>query len=109
MFSFFKQKKFVTVIAKFRFQNLEFKNEFIKLLKGPNGLVKTRKFKGCIGIKILQFIHDESSIVIYQKWNSIEHHKEYLKWRQNDGLGDFLKDKLDEPLIPVYFEYLPKI
>ena len=108
MFSFLKQKTFVTVYARFRFQNIEYKNEFLKLLEGPDGLVKTRKFKGCINIKLFELIDSENTIVIFQKWNSKDNHKEYLKWRQDTGLLEFLKDKLAEPLIPVYLDYLPK-
>ncbi len=94
-----------TVIAKFKFIPGK-KNEFCELLKGPSGLELTRNFNGCIYIECYNDMNDENSLILIQKWKTRKDHEDYLKMREDSGLLEKLKENLEEPLVPIYLNYV---
>ena len=95
----------IYVYAKFYFKPGEIVN-FINVLKGPEGLKKTREFKGCLDIKCFLDTDNEDCLVLYQKWESKEDHESYLNWRKESGMMDKLNKNLLEPLVPIYLDYI---
>ena len=98
----------IYVYAKFYFKPGEIDN-FMNILKGPEGLKKTREFKGCLDINCFIDIDNEDCLVLYQQWESKEDHQSYLNWRKESGMMDELNINLLEPLIPIYLEYVSDI
>tara|TARA_Y100000589_G_scaffold329762_2_gene377344 strand:- start:928 stop:1233 length:306 start_codon:yes stop_codon:yes gene_type:complete len=86
------------VIATFNFNSVENKNEFLDILRGENGLVKTRACTGCIQIECTESNTHDRQVVILQKWNKQEDHEAYLEMRKESGMFDVLEKLLSEPL-----------
>ena len=88
-----------TVIANFNFKTESDRDWFLEFLRSPEGLCKTRVYKGCISIDVYsdQFKKNKS-IVLWEKWFSREDHLEYLDYRKNTGLLDEVISKLDGKL-----------
>ena len=95
-----------TVLAKFVFQPGK-KQEFVDMLKTPDGLAKTRAFPGCIKIEAFDDKDDPDTLILWQKWKTKQHHQTYLTMRRDSGLLDKLKDDLAEPLAPLYLDPIP--
>lgn len=85
-----------TVLATFKFKTPEDKQSMKDLLVTPEGLTKTRTFDGCVSIECYEA--EEDTMVIWQKWDSKEHHAAYLKMRTEEGLLGKLKESLREEL-----------
>lgn len=85
-----------TVLATFKFKTPEDKQSMKDLLVTPEGLTKTRTFDGCVSIECYEA--EEDTMVIWQKWDSKEHHAAYLKMRTEEGLLGKLKETLREEL-----------
>ena len=92
-----------TVFAKFVFKPGK-KEGFVEMLKGPDGLAKTRECKGCIRIECYDVSDDPNTLVIWQKWKTKEDHQAYLTMRQESGLMEILGNDLAEPLVPLYLD-----
>ena len=101
--------KFVNVIANFKFIDADAKDGFVEILKGPEGLVKTRAFNGCLNISCFNDLDNSNNLIIYQKWKSKEDHQSYLNWRKESGMIDQLAPTLTEPLVPIYLNSLPSL
>jgi quinol monooxygenase YgiN len=91
-----------TVLATFKFKTPEDKQSMKDLLVTPEGLTKTRTFDGCVSIECYEA--EEDTMVIWQKWDSKEHHAAYLKMRTDEGLLGKLKESLREELQVTHLE-----
>lgn len=91
-----------TVLATFKFKTPEDKQSMKDLLVTPEGLTKTRTFDGCVSIECYEA--EEDTMVIWQKWDSKEHHAAYLKMRTEEGLLGKLKESLREELQVTHLE-----
>lgn len=86
------------VFATFNFKDAECRQEFETLLDGPDGLVKTRAFKGCRLIQCLTDNADETKMIIRQEWDSQADHEAYYQTRVQSGMIDMLAEKMDGPI-----------
>ena len=89
-------------IATFRCQE-DKKQDWLDWLAGEDGLVKTRAYEGCQLIETLSS-PDSSTVMLYEKWDSVEHHQAYVGWRLANGLGEMLEEMLESPLEVEYFD-----
>lgn len=85
-----------TVLATFRFKTPEDMQAMKDLLVTPEGLTKTRTYDGCVSIRCYET--EEDTMVIFQEWDSKEHHAAYLKMRTEEGLLGKVKETLREDL-----------
>lgn len=58
-------------------------------LSGEEGLSVTRAYDAAIGVQTL-LSNDSDDVVLYEEWESVEHHQAYVGWRVETGLADFL-------------------
>tara|TARA_A100001234_G_C12420046_1_gene298262 strand:- start:186 stop:479 length:294 start_codon:yes stop_codon:yes gene_type:complete len=58
-------------------------------LSGEEGLSVTRAYEGAIRIETL-LSNDGDDVILYEEWESVEHHQAYLGWRVETGLADFM-------------------
>jgi len=58
-------------------------------LSGEEGLSVTRAYDGAIRIETL-LSNDNDDVILYEEWESVEHHQAYLGWRVETGLADFM-------------------
>ena len=79
------------------------KQDWIDWLAGEDGLVKTRAYEGCQAIETLSS-PDSSTVLLYETWDSVEHHQAYVGWRLDNGLGELLEELLESPLEVEYFD-----
>ena len=82
----------IIAIATFRCQE-DKKQDWLDCLAGEDGLVKTRAFEGCQLIETL-ISPDSSTVMLYEKWDTVEHHQAYVGWRLANGLGEMLEEML---------------
>ena len=75
-------------IATFRC-NPEGKTAIIDFLSGDDGLSITRAYDGAIRVETL-LSNDSDDVILYEEWESVEHHQAYVGWRVETGLADFL-------------------
>lgn len=75
-------------IATFRC-NSEGKVALTDFLSGEDGLSVTRSYDGAMRIETL-LSNDSNDVVLYEEWESVEHHQAYVGWRVETGLADFL-------------------
>ena len=92
----------VIAIATFRCQE-DKKQDWLDWLAGEDGLVKTRAFEGCQLIETLSS-PDSSTVMLYEKWDSVENHQAYVGWRLANGLGEMLEEMLESPLEVDYYD-----
>ena len=92
----------IIAIATFRCQE-DKKQDWLDWLAGEDGLVKTRAYEGCQLIETLSS-PDSSTVILYEKWDSVEHHQAYVGWRLANGLGEMLEEMLESPLEVKYFD-----
>tara|TARA_B100000902_G_C27304173_1_gene914454 strand:- start:165 stop:461 length:297 start_codon:yes stop_codon:yes gene_type:complete len=85
-----------TVVATFKFKTQDDQDRFKKVLASPEGLTKTRGFEGNVSIQC--FEAEENIMVIWQQWDSKDHHTAYLKYRSDEGLLGKIKESLREDL-----------
>ncbi len=91
-----------TVLARFKFKTEEGKQSMKDIMVTPEGLTKTRTFEGCVSIECYEA--EDNTLVVWQKWDSKEHHAAYLKMRTEEGLLGKIKEKLREDLEVVHLE-----
>ena len=89
-------------IAVFRCKSDQEQGELLAWLGGDDGLVKTRVYDGCHGIETLS--GQDSVVVLYERWESVEHHQAYVGWRMENGLFELLKPWLAAPLEIAYYD-----
>ena len=58
-------------------------------LAGEEGLSVTRAYDGAKRVETL-LSNDSNDVVLYEEWESVEHHQGYVGWRVETGLADFL-------------------
>ena len=57
----------------------------------------TASFEGCGSIRVAGSL-DGSTMMVYGEWTSIEAHKKYVAWREENGLlQEFVSDFLESP------------
>ena len=57
----------------------------------------TASFEGCESIRVAGSSED-SSMIVYGEWASIEAHKKYVAWREESGLlQEFVSEFLESP------------
>ena len=57
----------------------------------------TASFEGCEVLHVAGN-QDDSTIMIYEEWDSVDSHKKYLAWREETGLLDeFVSEFLESP------------
>ena len=62
----------------------------------------TASFEGCESIRVAGS-PDGSTMMVYGEWTSIEAHKKYVAWREENGLlQEFVSDFLESPLEFLY-------
>jgi quinol monooxygenase YgiN len=55
-------------------------------------LVATRKFPGCLDVTVLVDNDDPAHVVLFEKWESVDHDRAYRAWRATpDGASDLRK------------------
>ena len=69
--------------------NPEGRTALIDFLSGDDGLGVTRAYDGAIRVETL-LSNDSDDVVLYEEWESVEHHQAYVGWRVETGLADFL-------------------
>ena len=89
-------------IAVFRCKSDQEQGELLAWLGGDDGLVKTRVYDGCHGIETLS--GQDSVVVLYERWESVEHHQAYVGWRMENGLVELLEPWLAAPLEIAYYD-----
>ena len=92
-------------MAKFTCKSDREQGEMLAWLGGDDGLAQTRAFGGCRRIETLT--GQDSVIVLYEEWESVEHHQAYVGWRMENGLVDLLEPWLAAPLEIVYYDETP--
>jgi len=71
-------------IATFRC-NPEGKTAIIDFLSGDDGLSITRAYDGAIRVETL-LSNDSDDVILYEEWESVEHHQAYVGWRVKPAL-----------------------
>ena len=89
-------------MAVFRCKSDQEQGELLAWLGGDDGLVKTRVYDGCHGIETLS--GQDSVVVLYERWESVEHHQAYVGWRMENGLVELLEPWLAAPLEIAYYD-----
>jgi quinol monooxygenase YgiN len=76
---------------------------FKALMNDPNGVPTTRAFPGNILFECTSDINDETTIRIYEKWESKDAWDAYMKFRGETGFADKLSSFISAPpqFIPV--------
>ena len=76
---------------------------FKALMNDPNGVPTTRAFPGNILFECTSDINDETTIRIYEKWESKDAWDAYMKFRGETGFADKLSSFVSAPpqFIPV--------
>lgn len=91
-----------TVVATFKFKTHDDQEKFKKVLTSPEGLTVTRGFEGNVSIQC--YDAGENTMVIWQQWDSKDHHAAYLKYRTDEGLLGKIKESLREDLEVVHLK-----
>jgi quinol monooxygenase YgiN len=59
-------------------------------------LTDTRAFPGCLDVTVLVDSDDPAHVILYETWESIEHHRAYRAWQASaegtSGLGSILAE-----------------
>ena len=75
-------------VATFRC-NSDGRSALIDFLSGEEGLSVTRAYEGAIRVETL-LSNDSDDVILYEEWETVEHHQAYVGWRVETGLADFL-------------------
>ena len=94
----------ICLVVKFVFKDGKI-NEFIDILRSPDGLAVTRAAKGCQFAEA-SISEDGGTVYIYERWDSKEDNQAYLKFRTDNGLLDALEPMLAEPMGLTYSDYV---
>lgn len=57
----------------------------------------TRNFEGCLGIDVCIDSEDAGTLVLVEKWVSMEHYQKYHHWREETGVLATIRSYLDGP------------
>ena len=69
--------------------NSEGRSALTDFLSGEEGLSVTRAYEGAIRVETL-LSSDSDDVILYEEWETVEHHQAYVGWRVETGLADFL-------------------
>ena len=77
------------------------RDEFVDLL--VEALKATRSYEGNESVETL-VEHGGTSVLLVEKWQTVDHHKAYMKWRGETGLGKLIGPFVSGPPIARYFD-----
>ena len=77
------------------------KDEFVDLL--AETLKATRAYEGNESIEML-VEHGGTSVLLVEKWQTVDHHKAYRQWRLDTGLRELMGPFVSGPPIIRYFD-----
>ena len=77
------------------------KDEFVDLL--VEALKATRDYEGNESVETL-VEHGGTSVLLVEKWQTVDHHKAYMKWRGETGLGELIGPFVSGPPTIRYFD-----
>ena len=77
------------------------RDEFIGLLR--EALKDTRAYDGNESVDTL-VEHGDTSVLLIEKWQTVEHHKAYHQWRIDTGLGELIGPFVSGAPIVRYFD-----
>ena len=86
------------VISKLKSKNEKF-DELKKFLKEK--LPEARTFSGCKGIHACTDEKDKA-VLLYEIWESVDHHQKYVQWRKQQGVHDSISKMLRERSFAYY-------
>jgi quinol monooxygenase YgiN len=90
----------VIVELPFKAESLD---QFVGILRSPDGMAKTRAYEGCNRIETI--LHrDTNTLVFVEKWATRENHEAYLKWRTETGMMDAVGPMLAGEMRVRYFD-----
>ena len=76
-------------------------DEFVGLLR--DALKDTRAYDGCESVET--FVeHGGNSVVLIEYWQTVDHHKDYMKWRVETGLVEAIAPFVSGPPVARYFD-----
>ena len=76
-------------------------DEFVGML--GEALYDTRAYDGNEGVET--FVeHGDTSVVLIEYWQTVDHHKAYMKWRVETGLVEAIAPVLSGSPIAGYFD-----
>lgn len=84
------------VFASFTFKSVELKNDFVSMLRGPDGLCVTRAAPGCRFVECLAVNDEERTIVLRQEWDTPDDHVAYYRHRVESGMIEHLDTMMDD-------------
>lgn len=58
----------------------------------------TRKFEGCLGIDVCIDSEDTGTLVLVEKWISMDHYEKYHHWREETGVLAVIRSYLEGPV-----------
>ena len=77
------------------------KDEFVGLL--VEALKATRNYEGNESVETLGE-HGGTSVLLVEKWQTVDHHKAYRQWRLDTGLRELMGPFVSGPPIIRYFD-----
>ena len=77
------------------------RDEFIGLLR--EALKDTRTYDGCESVETF-VAHGDTSVVLIEYWQTVDHHKVYMKWRVETGLVEAIAPFVSGPPMARYFD-----
>ena len=69
-------------------------------------LPDTRAYDGCQGLDVYGNLDDTGTLVLYERWESLQHYEKYLAWRTETEIVNQLGAMLAAPPSIRYFERL---
>ncbi len=69
-------------------------------------LADTRAYEGCQSLVVYSNKEDPTNVIIYEIWDSVEHHQKYVAWREEDGTLATFAENLAAPPSIRYFDHL---
>lgn len=80
------------VTATFTFKDKEKKAEFTKIMKSPDGIAKTRAWKGNESVQVFEDEENPLVLLIEQEWQSKSDHESLMAHRKESGMLDKVKE-----------------
>lgn len=82
-------------------------DEFLTLFRAV--LPDTRAFEGCELIETYIDQSDPGRVVVWERWPTKGHHRRYVAWRNESGLGEQMAPFLADRITFTYLDARPDI
>jgi len=82
--------------------DLQLKSESVETFHNwlKENLAETRAFVGCQSLIAYSNKENPTNVIIYEIWDSVEHHQKYVAWREENGsLATFAENLAAPPNI----------